>query len=110
VFIDFARYYLSRHDTIARDFEVDGRVMVDFRAFLDGDHVPYTEAELRQDEETLKRGIKQNLFMAVFGKNEGDRISITHDPVVLKAVEVIPQAGQLAQNAHRLIAQRGATE
>ena len=105
-FFNFARYYLGAHGTVPRNFQVTDAVLGDFRRFLDRERIPYTENELQQNMEAIKRQIKQELSISVFGKLEGERIGIEADPQVLRAIEVLPKAKELALNARRILAQR----
>jgi hypothetical protein len=46
------------------------------------------------------------LFSEVFGVDAGLRARAEADPQVLKALELLPQAKQLSENARRVIASR----
>jgi carboxyl-terminal processing protease len=105
-FFNFAKYYLGIHNTITRDFEVNDAVLADFRNFLNREKIPFTEDALRENREVLALRVKQELFISIFGKIEGDRIQIRSDPVVQKALESMPKARELADNARRMMAQR----
>jgi len=105
-FFNFARYYLGAHGTVSRDFQATDAVLGEFRRFLDREKIPYTDNELQQNMETIRRQIKQELFISVLGKLEGERIGIEADPQVRRAIEVLPKAKELALNARRILAQR----
>ena len=53
-----------------------------------------------------KSNIKAELFTSEFGQEQGQRVRAETDPQVVKALEFLPQAKQLADNAHRVIAER----
>src|SRR5438045_731541 len=61
---------------------------------------------LRLNQDWIKRKIKQEVFMSVFNMQEGFKVLLEGDPQVQKAVEAIPQARALYQNARRVVAQR----
>jgi carboxyl-terminal processing protease len=103
---NFARSYLASHETIARDFEVDESVLDEFRRFLDREKILYTEEDIQEHLETIQRRIKQHLFISVFGKLEGDRSALETDRQVLKAIELLPKAKELAETAQRTLAQQ----
>jgi len=105
-FFNFARYYLGIHNTITREFEMNDAVMSEFRTFLDREKIAFTEDNLRENREVVARRVKQELFISIFGKIEGDRIQIRSDPAVQKGLEVMPKARELAENARRMLAQR----
>ena len=94
-FFDFARFYLASHETVSRDFQVDESVMDDFRRFLDRKKIAYTEENIVKHLGPIRRGIKQELFISVLGKGEGDRAAIKTDQQVLKAIELLPKAKEL---------------
>lgn len=105
-FFNFARHYLAVHGTITRNFEADDQVMAEFRRFLESEKIPFTESDMQENADTIKRRIKQELFVSIFGKIQGDRIALEADPVVAKALELMPKAKALSENARRVLAQR----
>jgi carboxyl-terminal processing protease len=54
----------------------------------------------------IKRKIKQEVFLSTFGQQEGFKVQLEADPQVQKAVEAIPQARALYENARKIVAQR----
>lgn len=105
-FFNFAKFYLASHETIPRNFEVDDWVLNEFRRFLEHEKIPYTEKDLADNLDTIKRRIKQELFISIFGKIEGDRVAVESDALVLRAIELLPKAKALTENARRIVAQR----
>jgi carboxyl-terminal processing protease len=107
-FFNFAKHYLAnRH--IAKDFEVNDAVLQDFRKFLDSEKIPYTEAEIAEARDWINSHIKAELFVSEFGQQEGLKAQTEADPQVTKALELLPEAKQLAENAKRVIAERAGT-
>jgi len=104
-FFNFAKHYVVDHK-VTRQFEVDDAVIMEFRKFLDSQQVPYNEAELSQNLDWVKSNIKAELFINEFGQQEGMKVHTENDPEVAKALELLPQAKQLAENARKIIAQR----
>jgi carboxyl-terminal processing protease len=102
----FTRYYLGTKPTITKQFEVDDAVMKSFREYLAKHNVHYTEPELAENQDWIKRKIKQEIFMSAFGQQEGFKVLLEADPQVQKAVDAIPQARALYQNARKIVAQR----
>lgn len=104
-FFNFAKVYLNgRH--IQKNFEVTDEVMNEFRRFLDAQKITWTEQDLTGIQDWIKARIKSELFVAEFGQQDGLRIAAETDPDVLKAVELLPQAKQLADNAKRVVAEK----
>ena len=104
-FFNFAKHYLiGKH--IAKDFQVDEAVMQEFRRFLVDQKVPYTEADLMESNDWIRSNIKSEIFIAEYGQQEGQRVHTEDDPQVLKALELLPKAKELADNARKIIAER----
>ena len=104
-FFNFAKHYVINHK-VTKQFEVDDAVMQEFRKFLDEQKIPFTEAELAQNSDWLKSNIKTELFINEFGQQEGMKVHTESDPAVAKALELLPKAKELADNAKKTIAAR----
>jgi carboxyl-terminal processing protease len=102
----FTRYFLGTKPTITKDFEPDDSLMRTFREYLSKHNVRYTEPEMAENLDWIKRKIKQEVFMSVFSQQEGFKVLLEADPQVQRAVEAIPQARALYQNARKVVAQR----
>ena len=94
---------------MTKSFEVDENVLQDFRKSLEADKIPYTEADLVQNNEWVRSNIKSEIFVDAFGQEEGLKVKAETDPEVLKGLDMLPQARQLAENAKKVIAQRNST-
>src|ERR1700737_170377 len=105
----FTRNYLGGRPTITHDFTADDKVMKNFRDYLAKHNVRYTETEIDENLDWVKRKIKQEVFMSAYGTQEGFKVLLEADPQVQKAVEAIPQARALYQNARKIVAQRSAS-
>lgn len=104
-FFNFAKHYANGHK-ITKNYEVDENVMQEFRKSLDTDKVPYTEADLLQNNDWIKSNLKSELFVDAFGQEEGLKVKAETDPEVLKGLDLLPQARQLAENARKVVAER----
>jgi carboxyl-terminal processing protease len=102
----YTRFYLGTKPTITHNFEVDDKVIKQFRDYLAKRNVHYTEAEFAENLDWTKRKIKQEVFMSNYGTAEGFKVLLEADPQVQKAVEAVPQARALYENARKVIAQR----
>jgi carboxyl-terminal processing protease len=107
-FFNFAKHYIVGH-RVTKNFEVDENIMQEFRKSLDADKVPYTEADLVQNNEWVRSNIKSEIFVDAYGQEEGLRVKAESDPEVLKGLELLPQARQLAEGARKIVAQRNST-
>src|SRR5206468_12594649 len=106
-FFNFAKHYLlNRH--IQKNFEVDDAVLQDFRKFLTDQNIQFNEADLVEGAPWIKSRIKSELFVSEFGQQEGLKIAAETDPETTRALELMPQAKALAENAKRVIAEKAA--
>ena len=107
-FFNFAKHYANGHH-ITKSFEVDENVLQEFRKSLDADKIPYTEADLVQNNDWVRSNIKSEIFVDAFGQEEGLKVKAETDPEVLKGLDMLPQARQLADNAKKVVAERNST-
>ena len=105
-FFNFAKHYLATHSTVAADFEVTGEIEDQFRQFLGEEQIAYSEADFEANREYVLHRIKVDLVISVFGTNEAYKLEATADPQIQKAIELLPQAASLMENARQVIAQR----
>src|SRR5579872_1402258 len=104
-FFNFAKHYMVNHHT-AKSFEVDDALMQDFRKFLDSEKIPFAEADFVENNDWIRSSIKSEIFVDAFGQEEGLKVKAEGDPEVNKALELLPEAKQLAENARRIVAER----
>jgi carboxyl-terminal processing protease len=104
-FFNFAKHYAVTHHP-AKNFEVDDVVLQDFRKFMDDEKIAYTEAELLENNAWVRSSIKSEVFVDVFGQEEGLKVRAETDPQVTKALELLPQAKSLAESARKIVAER----
>ena len=104
-FFNFAKHYMINHHP-TKTFEVDDATMQDFRKFLDSEKIPYTEADLLENNDWLRSSVKSEIFVDAFGQELGMQVKAETDPEVLKGLELMPQAKALAENARKVVAER----
>ena len=104
-FFNFAKHYVINHK-VTQSLEVDDAMLLDFRKFLDEEKIVFTEGELIENHDWLRSNIKSELFVDSFGQEEGLKVRAETDPEVMKALELLPQARALADNAKKIIAER----
>lgn len=102
----FTRYFLGTRPVVTHNFEVDDHVVKEFRDYLGKHNIRYTEPDFTENQDWMKRKIKQEVFMSSYGTQEGFKVLLEADPQVQKAIEAIPQARALYENARKVIAQR----
>ncbi len=106
-FFNYAKRYVVSHRP-TKNFEADDAVMQDFRKSLDEANIPYTQAELVDNADWVKSNIKAEIFVDAFGQDEGVKVRAEADPLVVKGLELMPQAKALAENAKKIVAEHNA--
>jgi carboxyl-terminal processing protease len=102
----FTRWFLGAKPTITKEFTVDDSVMHEFRNYLNKHDVRFTETDIAENQDWIKRKIKQEVFMSTFSMQDGFKVLLDADQQVDKAIDAIPQARALYQNARKVVAQR----
>jgi len=105
---NFTTYFLGSKPEITKEFVANDAVLKTFRAYLNKEKVPYTEDDLTQNLAWVKREIRKEVFISMFGLTEGAKADLDDDVQLQKAVESLPQARALYENARKIIAQRTA--
>jgi carboxyl-terminal processing protease len=103
---NFTTYFLGTKPQVTKEFEVSEPVLAVFRGYLDKQNIHYTEADITANADWIKREIKKEVFISMYGLPTGDEVDLQNDPEVLKAIESLPQARSLYDNARRVLAQR----
>lgn len=103
---DFTRYYLGERPDVTKDFVVNEDVIGEFRKYLDKEKIKYTDQDIQANLTWLKWQIKRETFTSLFGLTDGYKVELQDDPQLDKAVEMIPQAKALYQNARKVLAER----
>jgi carboxyl-terminal processing protease len=107
-FFRFAKEYAASHKAIPRDFQPDQEVLNEFEKFLAQRKIAATDKELQANRDYITSQISQYVLSDVYGGQEINQLSKEDDPMVQKAISELPAAEQLAQNAKRYMASRGA--
>jgi carboxyl-terminal processing protease len=104
-FFNFGKRYIINHQ-IQKNFVADDNVLQDFRKFLSEEKIAFTEQELAEVNDWIRSNIKSEIFIDAFGQEEGLKVRAEADPIVQKALELMPEAKQLADNARRIVAEK----
>ena len=106
VFFNFTKRYLAENRAISRSFEADDAVLERFRAFLGEEQVTFEESDLVANLDYVRHKIKLELYLSVFGMDEAYKLEAGADTQILKAIELLPQAAALSENAKQVIARK----
>ena len=107
---DFTTSFLCTKPAITRNFVVDDAVIANFKQYLQKHNIPFTDQEITANLDWIKTHIKRELFTSVLGQTDGFRVETEADPEVAKAVELLPRARALYDNARRIVAERMNTQ
>ena len=105
---DFTRYYLGEKPDVTKDFVVNDAVITELRKYLDKQKIKFSDADIQANIVWLKWQIKREVFTAYFGLNDGYKVELQDDVQLEKAIDLIPQAKALYQNARKILADRQA--
>jgi carboxyl-terminal processing protease len=78
-------------------FIVNSAVVADFRKFLGTRKVEYDEKTFQESESEIRRELEREITGAVWGVEAGVRAARVSDPVVMKAIQVMPEAAGLLE-------------
>jgi carboxyl-terminal processing protease len=108
-FFTFGRAYNASHPDFDHNFEVTDSILDDFRNFLSTgkNKLNFEEADFAANLDFIKRQIKYEYFLAHAGQEDAQKVSLEGDVQILKALEVLPQAKALFQNAKKTVASKG---
>ena len=68
-------------------------------SWIDEQGIEFTEAEFTENHDWIKQQLKSEMYITAFSVEEPQRLHIETDPVVQKAVEAMPKAKALIENA-----------
>jgi carboxyl-terminal processing protease len=102
-----AKWFGSRESAkLPKGWQPDENVMNEFHDYILKDGAEFTEAEFAENHDWLKQRLKKEMYITAFSKEESDKVAIEDDPEVAKAIEALPKAEALLQNAKKMLVQR----
>jgi len=82
---------------IGATFVVNAEVVADFQKYIKTRSVAFDDKTFREAEPEIRRELEREIAGAVWGVEAGVRVSRLTDPVVRKAIEVMPEAARLLE-------------
>jgi carboxyl-terminal processing protease len=105
-FFNFTARYFSTHDLkLPANWVPDQALMDSFHAFLLKEGSPFTESDFALNNEWIKQRLKREMLITASGVEESRKYGVETDPIVIKAIESMPKAQALKDNARKLIVQ-----
>ena len=77
------------------NLEITNAILEDFKKYLTERRVEFTEEDISNNVDFIKRRIRQEVYTSSFGLQEGFKAAVQGDSQVLKALEMLPEAKQL---------------
>lgn len=105
-----AKYFGSRDAKLPQGWAPDDAVMAEFRQFVAKAGATFTDGEWNENREWSKQSLQREMYLTAFGAEEARQLGVETDPMVLKAVDALPKAKSLLENAKKLIVQRTAPQ
>src|SRR5437016_1479039 len=105
-FYTFVRDLLAKNPPVDRSFQVSDAIVDQFKQHLTKRGVQINEKDFADNRDFVKRSIRYEIFYNKFGVSEAARVLLEDDPQVLKAIDLIPEAKDLASKARRQVAEK----
>jgi carboxyl-terminal processing protease len=74
------------------NLEITEAILADFKEFLRQKHVEFTDEDIQNNVDFIKRRIRKEVYDSSFGLQEGIKIAVQGDSQVQKALAVMPDA------------------
>ena len=68
--------------------------------------IDFEESDLAANLDYVRHSIKLELYLSVFGMDEAYKLEAGADTQIQKAIELLPQAAALSENAKQVIARK----
>ena len=109
VFFHFgSRYFGAPRPSLAEGWVPDDETLQRFAGFLRSQQIAFTDAEFTANRDWVRDQIRYELYFRAFDKKTADRAAFQADPEVQRAIESLPKAQALLQQAERVVVHRAA--
>jgi len=105
-FFTFGRDFLAKNPTVDTSFQVTDALLEQFKQHLQKRNVDFTEKDFQANKDWLKRYIRYEIVYNRLGVAEATHGLLEGDPQVLKALELMPEARDLAAKARKNLASK----
>jgi carboxyl-terminal processing protease len=105
-FFNYAQHFFITRESLPAKWDVDDATLQDFRQFLTKEKIEFTEAEFTKHAEFIKRNLKREIYNSGIDIDEGAKTYIESDPDVQAAIDLLPRARALSEEARKIVAQR----
>ena len=77
------------------NLEITEAILADFEEFLRSRRIDFTDEDILNNVDFIKRRIRQEVYTSSFGLQEGFKVAVQGDTQVSKALDVMPEAKSL---------------
>jgi len=102
----FVRDFLAKNPPVDGSFRVTDAMLNDFHQHITKRGIEFMEKDFQDNRDTLRRMIRYEIVYNRLGVSEAQRVLLEDDPLVVRAIELIPEAKDLASRARRQLAER----
>ncbi len=102
-----AKFFGARQDAkLPKGWEPDDKLVADFRDFLTNNGLEFTDEQFKENRDWIRKELKREFYITAFGVDESRKVAIEQDAEIQKAIEAMPKAKALVDNAKKLMVQR----
>ena len=107
-FFNFSSHYFGpKADAhLPKGWEPDEALVNQFHQYLMDNKVEFTEADFTANHQWIKEQLKHEMYITAFSYEQSVRVGIEQDPEIARAVDAMPKATALLENAKKLLVQR----
>lgn len=91
---------------LPKGWSPDEKVIEQFHDFLLKNKFDFTEADFNSNRDWIKNELKREMYITAFSYEDSQKVAIEQDPAVAKAIESMPNAKKLLDNAKKLLVER----
>lgn len=103
IIFSFVRSYNADHPKVDKNFQMTVKLLDEFRVYLKKQEISYQEDAFEKNLNFIKRRVRYEYFLARLGPTDAQKVFLEGDPQFIKALEVLPQAKALYQDASVLV-------
>jgi len=91
---------------LQKGWEPDAAVVSEFRQYITQQNLPFTEADWNDNRTWIAQQLKREMYATAFSYEDSQKVAIESDPMVLKAIDAMPDAKALLDKSKKLIVER----
>jgi len=92
--------------SLPKGWEPDERVIQQFHDYIVKNKFDFTEADFTANRTWIKQELKREMYITAFSYEDSQRVAIEQDPAIQKALDSMPSAKKLLDNAKKLLVER----